>query len=754
MRSALRRLARQPLYAATHVGLIALALLIATATASLVDSLLLRPLPFHRPSELAAMGNPSTIDGRLTPAELDIETARVATSPLIVQRATVRWGFMTELQGPAPGQIDLVHYEVSDDFWNLLGVRPHAGRLFAGAEASGDVPPAILGDALWRVHFEGRQVSLGDVVVVNGFKVRLVGVMPRDFAFPVGANIWTPLKTVPRRPPSFVRIRPGASIAQLAAEFPRLDVYAIDRLVRPEGRIGLFLIGVASLLVLVIAVVQVASVCLSNAVAQSTQIWIRKALGASDRRLVMERLQEALWVTATATGVAWLMLPGVLHALEVTLPREVTRGQVLMADARIFLMSALCALGVVITIAVLARHLAGCVKVSGAQATVIGLRQTRRITGRILVVQFACTAALVYLCGMGLQTFRNVSSADLGFDPNPLLIARVSAMPSAALGAFEGVADRIQARLVADESVSGLARASTFPFAAGAFTGTALLPQVPAFEPMTARVTFASIDYFRVLGARFVEGKGFPDRYDSRAVVINETLARYLRQRGPVLGQFLQVTSFRGPVLGVVADIVDRSPDVPREPHAYFMDPGWAAQTFIVRVAAGSTVTAIASRVADVVKQESGVADVSVAPMRDYARRATAPQQTRLLILLGLSVAGVGLAGTGVMASLLMTVRQRRQEIGLLFALGADVGDVRRIITRACARAATAGTVCGLLVAGGLAHLLRSIFFGVAPISIFSIGFTLVALVAVAVIAAIGPVTVAARIAPGQALRR
>jgi putative ABC transport system permease protein len=205
--------------------------------------------------------------------------------------------------------------------------------------------------------------------------------------------------------------------------------------------------------------------------------------------------------------------------------------------------------------------------------------------------------------------------------------------------------------------------------------------------------------------------------------------------------------------MGVVADIVDRSPDVAREPQAYFMDAGATTPMFIVRAAAGSTATAIAARLADVVKQETGAADVSVAPMRDYARRATAPHRTRALILLGLGIAGVVLAGAGVTASLLMTVRQRTQEIGLLFALGAGAGDVRRIITRACARAATAGTVCGLVAAGVLAHLLRSIFFGVAPISVFAVGLTLAALMAVAVIAAIVPVTLAARIAPSQVLR-
>lgn len=315
------------------------------------------------------------------------------------------------------------------------------------------------------------------------------------------------------------------------------------------------------------------------------------------------------------------------------------------------------------------------------------------------------------------------------------------------------MADRIQARLVADAAVAGVARASTFPFAYGKFTGTALLPRVPAFEPITARVTFASADYFRVLGARFVEGAGFPERYAPDAVVINETLAQVIRAHGPVLGQFLDVGGmFRGPVLGVVGDMVDRSQEVAREPQAYFMDPGLTVPTFIVR-AAGSTATAIAARVADVVKKESGAADVSVAAMRDYARRAMAPHRTRMLILLGLSVAGVLLAGAGVTVSLLMTVRQRTREIGLLFALGADAGDVRRVIARACARAAAVGTVCGLLAAGGLAHGLRSVFFGVAPISVFAIGFTLAALVAVAVIAAIVPVTLAARIAPSHVLR-
>lgn len=745
LRSSIRRPAKT--IAATFV--VAAAVATATTGYAVIDALLLRPLPFKSPHELAVMSQPLEIHRRLRTEDVRRERERADASPLIAGRAFLRSGALSDQQGPAAGETELVHYEISDDFFSILGVTPFLGRTPTRDDTGSNPIPAVVSYSLWRDQLGGDREIIGRVVELNSARVLVLGVMRPHVVFPVGANIWSAVQRAPQQQPSFVRLKPGITVADLANAFPRLDIYPIERLVRPTHSAGLVLVFVGAIVALVIAIAQLAFLNISSTVAAAPQMWTRMALGATPGRLRLDLGAQAVLITAAGTAAAWAVVPFAIRIMGSALPREILRGQELVADGRVFAFSASLAFMVALASMFVGHRLIQRVTMTAMQPGVLGHSQTRRMSRSILLAQIACTTVLLYLCGLSVRSFSHVAAVDLGIDADTVLLAR---LPFAGRTVRPGDLDEIERSLAAVPGVASVARSATFPLARGALRGTAVLPGRAEFLPTTVRINYVTPAFFRTLGMRVLSGEGIEDSANTRSAVVNETLARQLALHGGVVGQLIQVTAVRARIVGVVEDVVDNAPDVRSDPHVYVLDAGPLGRTFLIR--ASGDLAELMPRVRAAFERVPGAQAASVAPFSDYARIATAGYRSRAVVLTSFAIMGTVLSVLGVVASLALAMRQRTREIGLRIALGADSGNIRREVLVGTLATVSAGAALGVVLGALIGSGLRSVLFEMAPIDIGVAATAMAAVTAIAAIAAWFPAGRAARTDPAVALRR
>jgi putative ABC transport system permease protein len=748
--SAARQIVRHPLSSAISIAIVGFAVLTATIGYAVMHSVLLRPLPFSEPDRLAVMRPSLEIHRRLRTDDLNEEKIRADESPLILQSSYVRLGSLTEQQGAAVGRPEIIHYEVSDTFFTVFGVSPLLGRVLTESDAQAEPRAAVLGYQLWRNTFGGNEKVVGTVVDLESTRLLIVGVMRPTFAFPVGANLWTAVAKVPAYPPSFVKLREGATLPQLAAAFPRLDVYSVERLVRPTASNDVIFLFGAGILVFAVACVQLLFLNVARAVATAPQIWVRKALGATQSRLVGDLAAHALLVSGAGVAAAWVLIPSSLDVVGRLLPATLTRGQYLAADWRAFAFSAALALAVAAASVWVALRLAQRVTLGHQLGGVLGHSHTRRFTRTLLVAQLAATTTLLFLCALTIQSMVRISNADLGIDADQVLLAR---LPAASTAAGRRVNfDEVEREMRAVPNVSDVARGATFPLARGALRGTAALPGVTAFERITVRVNYVTPAFFRTLGMRIVRGESFSDPSDTKVAVINEAFAAHLAPHGDVLGELVQVTAFRGRVIGIASNAVDNTPEIRPDPQIYLIDAGGLGRALFVRTS-GNAVTAAAlvrKRLSEMLQTE----DVSVELFREYAKVAIAPHTTRSLLVSSLAIVGLLMSTMGVAAAMALNVRQQQKEIGLRLALGADRRVVRRRILAHALRTSLLGISGGLAIGVAAALAIQNVFFSVSPINPPAAILVALLVALVALLAAAIPATRAANVDPSAALRQ
>ena len=837
VRSAVRRLAGQRGFTVAALLTLALGIGANTAMFGIVYGLLLRPLPYPDPEGLVRVGE--AFGGRQAPMLTNRSFPLIEAAGSFEHLAAYRESSL-EWRGP-DGAVTLSGAAVSPALFPLLRATPQRGRLFAAEEArQGADRVVLLSHGAWTSRFASDPDIVGAPLDLGGDPYTVVGVLAEGFYFPnPEGEFWTPLVVPPFTPPTppepgqrprafmilgfsaLARLAPGVSAEQAAAEVSTLvqsgpgaelmqralagreagDSPEVAARVTPlleemvgEYRPALLALAAATVLVLLIACVNVAGLLLARGVSRQRTLAVCAALGAGRGRLVRQLLTEnvALGVGGGVLGLAAAAL--VLRAAPVLVPGDIARLDEVGVDGVVlaFTLGLSMAAGLLFGAAPALQwsrvDIVRTLNEGSAQSTGgFRLLRSNRARAGLAVVQVALALVLLVGAGLLLRSFVQLVTVDRGYDPanvitarirNPDLAIRPGAMPAmderrAASRRFQESILRETARLEGLGDVEAVGVSSRLPLAPAGGTGMTTLrvagtpPPTDPFDLPRASFNIVSPGYFDAMRLRVRSGRALTPLDGAAgppALVINETLARELFGGDPAVGQRV-LPGGAGEdepweVVGVVADLrydglataeppADAFVSVQQMERApvFFSSPTIAVRT------TGDPLAVIPFLQEAVAAADPGASLDDVMTMG--ARLSAAVEQPRFYAVFVGSFAALALflAAFGVYALLSYTVSQRRREIGVRMAVGARPGDVVALVVRQGAGLVAAGAVLGLFGAAASSRLLESFLFGVGADDPLTFVAAPVALVAVALVACWLPGRRAARIHPMDALR-
>ncbi len=808
LRFALRQLARRPGFAAVGVATLALGIGLATAMFSVLDGVLLRPLPYDAPGRLVTIRQSWTgvSRGFISPAEYVDYVARArALSPVggyVVGAAN--------LTGDGEAERLPAGY-VSAGALRALGVPPVAGRWFEPADDTlGAANVVLLSDGLWRRRFGGSSI-VGRTITVDGQPATVVGVMPRGFALPEdlvtgsASEIFQPLQLghVDRteRGSHFLRaiarLAPGVTLADGAAEARALaagfrrefpDKYPVPmqfeatvaplhtEVIGDVERPTMVLFG-AVIFVLLIACANVANLLLARADGRRREFAIRTALGAARLRLARQLAVEHLLLSGAGGIVGAVLAYWIIAAIRVVAPEDLPRIGSIGLDGRSLLFAAAAAVlaglgfGLVPALRRLDAGLAARLREAGAGMT--AGRQRHRTRRALVIAEAALATALAAGAGLMARSFARLQAVDPGFRTQGVLTARIM-LPDQPYG--DSTRDRdyystLVERVAALPGVRSAGAVTNLPLTGslgdiniqieGRETPRGALHRRSDWQVVTP-------GYFDAMGMRLLRGRGIEagDRENTPgAVVINEALARLYWPGADPIGARFRLGGGAAPgvvtVVGVVANVRHASLGAPPDPELYlahrqfrFWNGGGAAQGMtIVLHTAGMPVSLAAGLRSAVAAIDPSVPVGLVRPMDAVA--ATSVAQPRFLALLfgAFSVAALLLSGVGLYGVLAYIVSLRGNEFAVRLAFGASAARLGAMVVRDAMGLVLAGIGAGLVMALLLGRLLRGLLYDVAPADPAALLIAAGSLLVVAALAVWVPARRALMVAPAAALR-
>lgn len=760
---------------------------------SVVDALLLRPLPFRDPARLIWVGNGDQGTAIQTEHYSDLRELNRLFADLAGWCAYYFPGNY-ELTGEGEPE-RLTSVPVTQNLFSLLGVRPTLGRSFTPDESQGrySAPPAaILSHGFWRRRFAADPTVVGRKLVLNGHPVTVVGVLPSSFDFAsvftpgVPADIFIPWPLNDKAKPSgntmkvIGRLKPGASVGGAQAELLALakqlerrhpERNPIDPKLMPlrervSGRVAsaLFVLACAVAVVMLIVCANLSNLQLARSAARQKEMTLRVALGAGRSRLFRQMLTES--VTLSCCGAALGLVVAIVgtHQLSHLNAFNVPLLESVQVDGGALAFTLLAALAVGVLFGLL----------PALQATAFspgaGLREATRgsTSGRrhawvrdgLVVSEIAFACILLVGAGLLIRSFVRVLDVNLGFQPERAAALRID--PSFRISGFAQQNSFIDDMLHRARSVPGIVAAGitdVLPLAgdrawAVSATGHVYDKNHPPPEPFIRVVTDG---YFKAAGIRLLSGRTFTegDRASSeRVVVVNQTLARTLWPDQNPLGQIITTDGGRR-VVGVVADIRHEALEKEGGSEMYLpmrQTADYGAMELVVRTALPAESLASGIRLA-LRPVDPNLPVRKFQTLQDLVNTAVSPRRFLVLLLAGFAAFALVLASLGIYAVISFSVGQRVQEIGIRMALGASPGNLQiRILLRTLLLALT-GLAMGMAASRALTNALRSLLFGVTagdPVTFVEVG---VLLLAVAAIAGYIPAWKASRIDPMAALR-
>jgi putative ABC transport system permease protein len=795
LRFAVRQLLRRPSFSLLAIVTLALGTGAAVAVFSVVDGVLLRPLPYPEAGRLVAIceTHPS-VERFCVASPPDVEDWARTSRTLVSVGLGRDWAFTARRGERAEG---ISGGLATPGLFRTLGVTPALGRLIA----PGDVGPgahrvAVLSDQLWRAWYGADSAVLGRPLVMDGESYEIVGVLRRGDEVPHLANVrvWVPLPFDPRNEENrrwrgfqvIGRLAPGRTPATAEAELTAIArdlgvrypgtnrgwgvkiVPLLDSVVGPVRPTLLVFLAAVGILLLV-ACANVANLLVARGAARERELAVRAAMGAGPGRLFRLIAAESV-VLALVGGAGGLAVARwALDALLPVLPGRVPRLGGVALDARVL------AFAVVLTVA--AGLLAGLGPALRAarQDLVQTLREGRQpfgwrsalgLRGGLVVAEVAM--AFVLAIGAGLLTRSFVSLLDWrpGFDQQHLLtfwmLASDGKYPDRP--SVTALFDRVTAELRSIPSVRSVGMVSNGPLFGGEETGEFVIegaeaPGAASGGPIVARWYDMSPGYFPTLGVALRRGRLFTDADRAGAppvALINEAMARRYFAGGDPVGRRIRERSFGEPlqIVGVVADIAPFVPGESAPPEVYWpyaQSPRWAS-FFVLRTSGdpAAVVRAVGSRLHDV---DPDLSPSNVATMAERVQaRLQRPRFNMLLIGLFAAFA-LALTVVGVYGVISASVASRAREIGVRVALGATASRVVAMVMREGMALAAIGLVIGVLVAAAVSRFAASLLYGVRPVDPATFVAVALALAAVAALACLVPARRAGRVHPMEALR-
>lgn len=792
LRLALRGLVREPGHALVAVVILAIGIGANTAVFSVINPLLLKPLPFRDADRLVWIANAGRGDG------LSSRTYRVAAYEAMARESrsfeamSAYFAFFGYISFTLTGSGEperVVGVHVAPGFLELLGVQPQLGRGFTGDEWKENGPAATLLTAgLWRRRFGADPSIAGKTVTINDAPYLVAGVLPDGFDF---SSTFTPGSRVDMLVPArleemrnwgntlaiVARLKPGVSLDEARAELATLvpaivktmDGYRFSATltdlktwVSGPMRRALIVLWAAVGLVLLIVCVNLSNLLLARAASRAKEFAVRLALGSSRGRIIGQVVVEgivlavlgaalgvplAYVLTRALTGSATLAVP-LLHQVRVD-------GAALAVTACAAVLAGV-AVGVVPALRVAARPPQDALKAQG-RGTTDG-RQHARVRSILVIAEVALATVLLVGAGLLLRSFVRVLDVDLGFQPSRAVAVRID--PSAGLEPPARVARLLEAarRVATLPGVEAAGLTDALPLDRNRTWDARVEGQVyPDGQHPGAFVYVVGPGYLRAMGIPIRKGRDLSDRDTGDGPlsgVINESLARVLFQDREPLGQEAWTGSNRFTVVGVVADVRQSSLDETPASQMYlpYGRVGGVSSEIVVRSTLPAS-TLVPSLRAAMRELDPTLAVSEVRPLTDLVDRAVSPRRFLLSLLGGFAGVGLLLASLGIYGVISYGVAQRVQEIGVRMALGATGGVVRRQVLRETLQLAVAGLGAGLLAALALSRVMAALLYDTSPADPATLAATAVLLLAVAAIAGYIPALRASRVDPMTALR-
>jgi putative ABC transport system permease protein len=807
-RFALRQMRKAPAFTLTVVLLLGLGIGSVSAVFSIVDAILLRPVPYPDPSSLV-------IPWDIPPAGVDIGGYQeFPWSPIqfhVLEQETKTYRYLGAFQG---GNFNLTGFGdpallegalVSWGFFPALGVQPELGRFFTREEDSpGHEHDVILSDALWRSQFHADPSIVNGVIHLNGAPYTVIGVMPRGFGFPRAnempgdftfageTRLWVPLAlpaVTPRYTPSELavlgRLQPGLSLAQAQAamdlfaqrmdrEIPaakgwsRSRVTPLQKQVAGDSSRPLLLILGAVALVLLIVCFNVAGLLLARSLARQREFAVRAALGAGPARVLRQLLTESLLLAFTGGSVGMGVAAAAVKMVKVVGPKTLPRLQEAGVNFQVF--------GFAFVITVATGILFGLAPALGTgrtslaeslkEKTQAGTRNPR-MRSALVVSQIALAVMLVIASGLLVRTFYRLLSSDSGFRSEHVLAFELS-LPSTQYPDREAIARFYQQALPRLRSIAGVESVGiteAIPMG-GATESTAIRivgrPVRKGDPPPIVNYTVVSPGLFSSLGTPLLRGRDVLDSDILAAppvTVINRAMARQYWPNEDPLGKQVLVPAQRVPatIVGIVPDIKHSSlREVPGpemfEPYTQNVWPSLALMQVVIRTKAAPMTVIGAARQA-IHEIDPGLPLANVSTLTTLTETAMAGERFSMLLVGSFGLLAVFLAAVGVYSVISYSVARRTREIGIRVALGAQRGQIFGMIIRHGIGLAGLGIFVGVIAALGMGRILTGFLYEVSAADPLTYASVSVFLVAIALGASYFPARRAAAVNPLEALR-
>ena len=796
LRYGLRTLARNRGFAALAILTLALGIGANTAIFSVVDTVLLRPLPFKDPSRLVwATERFQITHGAATVISPDF-MGWTNRNQVFEQIGAYGGGVGANLTASGePARVSVLN--VTPGLFPMLGVQPVAGRAFVPSEGKqGQDHVALLNEALWRSRFGADPHIVGKSVRLDGDAYTVVGVMPANLRYPA-ADVWTPLALdsdffSPHSPrwhalTVIARLKPGIDVAraqsdlqlvtqQMDREYPaeaapfrahvRVEVLPLHALLVQNVRsLLLILLGVVGF-VLLIACANVSNLLLSRGVLRGREMAVRAALGAGRLRLIRQLLAESL-LLALAGGVLGL-LAGLWGT---TIPRRLIPSN-LSSDIHLDLRL----LGFSAGVAVLAVLVFGFVPALIASRTEVGdalreggpqagaARAAHRLRGVLAAGEIALSLILLVGAGLLARSFLRLSQVKPGFDPHGLLIATVerpwtsNPKPQQFAAFFQEALERVRSLPGVEEA----AETTRYPLEES--HNTTLMLQIRGVEnfrpPQPVPMIAVSADYLRVMRIRLLKGRAFADAdaaTSPSAVIVNEAFARMAFK---ALDPLAQQISFGPPpapwcqVVGVVTDIRDHALAEEPTPEIYapYLQQPSFSMALVIRTAGSpeALVRPVRNAIESIDKNQPLS---STATMDEVIAGSVAPRRFQMMLLGLFALLALVLAAVGIYGVVSYSCSQRVHEFGVRMALGAERRDLLGLVIRQGGVLALLGVGIGTGGALALTRFLSSMLYEVRPTDPLTLVGVALVLAVVALAASFLPARRATKVDPMVALR-
>jgi putative ABC transport system permease protein len=810
LRYAFRVLAKQPLFTAIVILTFALGIGANTAVFSVLNAVLLRPLPFREPQNLVALGEYDMREKADPGTEIEsisyLDYVDWRDQNRVFERVAV---YTNQSVSTLTDGNEATHVQgeaVSADLFQLLGIQPLLGRTFLPQEDEPGNHVVILSHGLWQRRFGDDRSIIGKSITLDGQLFQVIGVMPPQFAFPISAvppELWTSVSTLRESKDSsqpmteqrdnnffkcIARLKPNVSIEQAQAnidticanwrqQYPDTKASAAAK-VLPEldamvgsANSGLLMLCAMAGCVLLVACVNVANLLLARSLSRHKEISIRAALGAGRWHIIKQLLAESVLLGAIG-GLAGLVIAiWGIDSIKAFLP-SLPRIDEISPDLRVLTFTALVSVGVGVVAGLLpawrASHsdLAGSLNETSRGST--EGTDGHRTRAALVVVEIVLALVLLASAGLLVESFVRLERVSAGFDPTDVMTARV-ALPETNYGKPQQASDfykRLMARVASLPGVSSAAAAWWIPLSGSEIGFNCDIQErpVPPGQQPIVQFNVVTPDYFKAMRVPLLRGRAFTDRDDGAAspvAIVTESFAKQFFPGEDPIGKRITPNGSVDPgkppvreIVGVVADMHLISLRQAPKPQVYVPHQQFAilSMSIFVRtqIDPQSLTTALRNAVSEIDKD---VPAYRLRSLADYRARSIAQPRLNAMLVALFAIIALLLAAAGIFGVMSYSVTQRTQEIGIRLALGAQRQDVLRLIIVQGMRIVGAGLIAGLFGVFVSTRLFQSLLFGVGATDLPTLIAVTVILGAVAFVACLVPARRATLVDPIQAIR-